>query len=266
MSTNSVTLDARRQANLRTLQRGDSAIADIVGSATHVCLYEFDQTTSQWDKKQVEGSLFLVKRMDQPRFKLVILNRNSTDNFQVNVMPEFQLQNNDPFLIFRQKVGHQTIIQGIWFHSSLERDAMASLLTRAVQSLAVQPMPVAAPVIPEAPQPAAIDPGTAASVLLSPLTLGNHTIPVSKGPCYSPVRGGVAVPTPAPTPAPAQEATSRDQGTPVNGQPQQLVLDKKSLQLSLLSLIQDERFLDLIHAQYLKVAHARAVKKPDGEQ
>lgn len=262
MSANSVTSDARRQANLRTLQRGDLSIADIIGSATHVCLYEFDQATSQWDKKQVEGSLFLVKRTDQPRFKLVILNRNSTDNFEVNVMPEFQLQNNDPFLIFRQKVGHQTIIQGIWFHSSPERDAIASLLTKAVQSLAAQPMPVAAAVIPVEPQPATIDQGTAASVLLSPLTLGNHVIPVSKGPSYSPVRGGEAVPTPAP----AQGATPRDQGTPVNGQPQQLVLDKKSLQLSLLSLIQDERFLDLIHAQYLKVAHARAVKKPDGDQ
>jgi mRNA-decapping enzyme 1B len=30
------------------------------------------------------------------------------------------------------------------------------------------------------------------------------------------------------------------------------------LQLALLSLIQDERFIDLLHAQYLKVAHARA--------
>ena len=37
-----------------------------------------------------------------------------------------------------------------------------------------------------------------------------------------------------------------------------VALDKKSLQLALLSLIQDERFIDLLHAQYLKVAHARA--------
>jgi hypothetical protein len=37
-------------------------------------------------------------------------------------------------------------------------------------------------------------------------------------------------------------------------------LDKKSLQLTLLSLIQDDRFLDLVHSQYLRVIHARAKK------
>lgn len=251
MATNSVPDDARKQANFRTLQRGDSAIADIIGSATHVGLYEFDQSSQQWEKKQVEGSLFLVKRLDHPRFKLVILNRNSTQNFEVNVMPEFQLQNNDPFLIFRQKIADQMIIQGIWFHSASERGAMATLLTRAVQSLAVQPVPVPALIIPVAEPAPDMDARTAATVLLSPLTLGNHTIQVSKGPSYSPFTVDVTGATPA--------QTAREQGTP----PQQLVLDKKSLQLSLLSLIQDERFLDLIHAQYLKVAHARAGKKPD---
>ena len=39
------------------------------------------------------------------------------------------------------------------------------------------------------------------------------------------------------------------------------ILDKKSLQSSLLSLLQDERFLDLIHAQYVKVSHARSKKE-----
>ena len=256
MSSNSVTQNARRQANLRTLQRGDSTVSDIVGSATHVGLYEFDQTSQQWNKKQVEGSLFLVKRMELPRFKLVILNRNSTENFVVSVMPEFQLQNEEPFLIFRQTVETETIIQGIWFHSSPERNAMAVLLERAVQSLATltaQPPPVDSTVAPAASvAQLAKDTDIAASVLLSPLTLGNHTIQVSKGPSYVPVT------------APAPVATPRDQMTP-NGQLPQLVLDKKSLQLSLLSLIQDERFLDLIHAQYLKVAHARAGKNPDTE-
>ena len=42
------------------------------------------------------------------------------------------------------------------------------------------------------------------------------------------------------------------------------VLDKKNLQLALMSLIQDERFLDLIHAQYVKVSNARS-KKGDGK-
>jgi mRNA-decapping enzyme 1B len=40
-----------------------------------------------------------------------------------------------------------------------------------------------------------------------------------------------------------------------------VALDKKSLQLALLSLIQDDRFLDLLHSQYLRVVHARVKKQ-----
>ena len=41
-------------------------------------------------------------------------------------------------------------------------------------------------------------------------------------------------------------------------------LDKKSLQLTLLSLIQDDRFIELIHAQYLKVLKARGSAAANG--
>ena len=44
------------------------------------------------------------------------------------------------------------------------------------------------------------------------------------------------------------------------------VLDKKSLQLALLSLIQDDRFLDLLHSQYLRVARTRAKKNQQHQQ
>lgn len=50
---------------------------------------------------------------------------------------------------------------------------------------------------------------------------------------------------------------SKQQQSQQPSQPPQVVIDKKSLQLTLLSLIQDERFIDLIHAQYLKVVNAR---------
>lgn len=233
--------DARRKANLRVLQRSDATISDILESATHVGLYEFDQGTSAWEKKQVEGSLFFVKRNSDAvqRFQVVILNRSAADNWVLSIAPKMQLQNNNPYLILRHKnEREESIISGIWFHNGQERDTIAAVLQRAIASLG----DVVAP-------PPTVDHGAAASALLSPLTLGNHTIPVSHAPSIQ------KQPTPTPS-----ESTSNSQNQ------QHLVLDKKSLQLSLLSLIQDDRFLDLIHAQYLKVAHARANRKPeDGE-
>lgn len=267
MATHKVSDDARRLANLRLLQRLDSTVHDIVASATHVGLYEFQQTAKAWEKKNVEGSLFLVKKTEAPRFQLQLLNRNSTDNWKLPVLPKMLVQNQDPYLILRfQNKQGDSVIQGIWFYNGQERDSIASVLTKAIKSL-------------ELPTPE-IDPATAASVLLSPLNLGGHTIPISRAPppaASSYANAAAAGSTkatvehaapPKQQQQPQQEPQQQQVQQPVTPSretpPQQhFVLDKKSLQLSLLSLIQDDRFLDLIHAQYLKVAHARANRNAD---
>ena len=245
--------EARRTANLRMLQRGDSAVNDICSSATHVGLYEFKQEQQEWVKKQVEGSLFLVKRSDAPRFQLVILNRNSTDNWTLNIFSKMQLQNQEPYLILRFTRDGKSVIQGIWFHNSQERDQIATMLTKAMQSLEL----------------ADIDHGAVASALLSPLNLGGQSIPISHAPASTSYASDATATKSTPsttksTMSPIPQQRQQEPVTPLQETNQQhFVLDKKSLQLSLLSLIQDDRFLDLIHAQYLKVANARATRKPD---
>ena len=238
----SLTEEARKKANLRVLQRTDQDIVDILGHATHVVIYVFHRQHQKWEKLDVEGSLFLVKRSTVPRFRLIVLNRTNPDNFQVDMTPQFQIQVKDPYLIFRQK----DTIKGIWFHNAKERQDMATLLPRVVQSLEV-------------------DPTSAASALLQGVALKDGT-------ADDPHQSKTANNVPTPPPPPVRQATplaavggSRHSTTPTSASVEPPpVLDKKSLQLALLSLIQDERFLDLIHAQYLKVSHARAHRKPDG--
>lgn len=220
-----LTDQARKEANLRVLQRQDESVVDILGSATHVVLYEFE--TPSWQKLDVEGSLFLVKRRDMPRFRLLVLNRNSNDNYQVDITSSFQVQEKESYLMFRKPDGS---IQGIWFHNGSERQQVATLLQKVVQSLAV-------------------DPDAAAAALLSPLTIRNGNTSTQQQQQQQP-----------PTPPVHRPSPSTPQHSALGGA-ESPVLDKKSLQLALLSLLHDERFLDLIHAQYLKVAHARANKK-----
>ena len=234
-----LTDQARKEANLRVLQRQDASVVDILGSATHVVLYEF--ASPSWQKLDVEGSLFLVKKRDVPRFRLLVLNRNSNENYQVDITPSFQVQEKDPYLMFRKPNGS---IQGIWFHDGSERQEMATLLQKVVQSLAV-------------------DPDAAAAALLSPLTISSND---SQQQQQQPPTPPVHRPSPRTTPQ-QQRRSSSTGGTFVSSgtaaATESPVLDKKSLQLALLSLLHDDRFLDLIHAQYLKVAHARANKKSD---
>jgi len=194
----------------------------------------------------------LVKRQGVPRFQLIILNRSSTDNWILSVNDKLQIQNQQPYLILRYRNDKgDNIISGIWFHNNTERDSIAIILDKAVETLKQK----------EAlPQP--VDQAAAASALLSPLTLGGVTIPVS----VAPATMGSASTTPAHTRTnvidntmpPTTPTTAAVAAASSSHPSPHIVLDKKSLQLSLLSLIQDDRFLDLIHAQYLKVAHARA--------
>ena len=128
--------EARRKANLRVLQRLDSLILDIQGSATHVVLYEFSVDSQQWEKTGCDRSLFIAKRSESPRFKLVVLNRNSKENLEVDITGKFQMQVQEPYLIFRETKEDGAIrIRGIWFHDNAEREAVSGLLTRIVSSL-----------------------------------------------------------------------------------------------------------------------------------
>mmetsp|Transcript_11455 Transcript_11455/g.27359 ORF Transcript_11455/g.27359 Transcript_11455/m.27359 type:complete len:104 (-) Transcript_11455:150-461(-) len=69
--------------------------------------------------------------------------------------------------------------------------------------------------------------------------------------------GGTSGGTPIRQPSPSSNSVGSSGGGSGSGG-NQPTLDKKSLQLALLSLISDERFLDLLHAKYLMVHHARS--------
>lgn len=256
--------DTRRKANLRVLQRIDPNIVDLAITATHVVLYEFSNIKRNWEKKNVEGSLFVTKRSDTPRFKLIVLNRSSTENLEVPITATFQMQVKEPYMIFRDSAASagaaDETIRGIWFHDGKERDQIASYLENVVKSLQkIEEMERK-----NQPNSASTTDNSSSNVndtvrqdagaaLLSTLTLGstnNHGTTTSAAPAAA------ATSTPA----------TQQQNVSPPSTHQNLVLDKKSLQLSLLSLIQDDRFIDLIHAQYLKVVHTRAQRSQQQQQ
>eukprot|EP00533_Pseudo-nitzschia_delicatissima_P014120 CAMPEP_0197262604 /NCGR_PEP_ID=MMETSP1432-20130617/582_1 /TAXON_ID=44447 /ORGANISM="Pseudo-nitzschia delicatissima, Strain UNC1205" /LENGTH=246 /DNA_ID=CAMNT_0042726907 /DNA_START=23 /DNA_END=763 /DNA_ORIENTATION=- len=232
---------ARKEANMRLLKRSvDRSITDILGGATHVVLYHFHEESQSWEKSDVEGSLSLCVRDGGTRHVLVILNRNSPDNYPMDFTADFQLQKSDPFLIFKNYENNNNnnsderergaaTIRGIWFPHDNERDTMNELLVGVLKSLK------------EAPPPAPVaDRNAATASLFAALNISSPPSQQARPPT-----GQTLSQSQSPSQSPSQS----------NQQP---ILDKKSLQLALLSLIQDERFLDLIHAQYLKVHNARA--------
>ncbi|ONK56995.1 uncharacterized protein A4U43_C10F15460 [Asparagus officinalis] len=63
--------------NLTVLQRIDPHVEEILITAAHVTFYEFNIELNQWSRKDVEGSLFVVKRNTQPRFQFIVMNRRN---------------------------------------------------------------------------------------------------------------------------------------------------------------------------------------------
>jgi mRNA-decapping enzyme 1B len=301
----------RKQANLRLLQRTCNAnITDILQTATHVVLYEF--LNQAWVKCPVEGSLFLTvaststssqqQQQQHLLHELIILNRNSADNFQMKISWDLQMQDQDPYLIFKQPTSSlsaqnadTTKIQGIWFHNAQERLAVARIIENVLHSLR-NPTPVAAPAAtppsgyPMEPssslfasssvdgdgQAAAAATATASqderehlAALLSQtavtVTTAATTAAAATASARAPsVGGGKQQPPGAAAVVTSSRSSSTGSHNSASAGAAGIALDKKSLQLALLSLIQDDRFLDLLHSQYLRVVHARSKKQQQG--
>lgn len=253
----SVTEEARRQANLKLLQRTcHPTIADILQTATHVVLYEFKNNT--WTKMGVEGSSFLAA--SGSAVKLIILNRHSPDNFEMKVTKELQIQEQDPFLISHEPppkgVTGAPRVRGIWFHNADERVAMTRKVQATVQQLVagtfVFPVavPAAKPPTTAKPPPAKPPPAEATQDERDHLAALLSKTAVAVTASHSS------------QPRSSQPATETDAASSTSSAASGVALDKKAMQLTLLSLIQDERFLDLLHSQYLRVVHARSKKGP----
>ncbi|PSC74420.1 mRNA-decapping enzyme isoform B [Micractinium conductrix] len=127
---------AAEQMNLNVLRRIDPQIEELLATAGHVALYDFDIPTKRWSRKDVEGSLFLVKRRLQPRFQFIILNKKSavaTDNFVEDVHGGFQCEVQKPYVLYRNRANE---VVGIWFYDDADCDRISALLQRIASTFA----------------------------------------------------------------------------------------------------------------------------------
>ncbi|KAL8496323.1 hypothetical protein ACS0TY_020150 [Phlomoides rotata] len=122
--------------NLTVLQRIDPFVEEILITAAHVTFYEFNIDTSQWSRKDVEGSLFVVKRNTQPRFQFIVMNRRNTDNLVENLLGDFEYEVQVPYLLYRNASQE---VNGIWFYNARECEEVANLFSRILNAYSKVP-------------------------------------------------------------------------------------------------------------------------------
>ncbi|XP_072528951.1 mRNA-decapping enzyme 1B [Salminus brasiliensis] len=121
--------------SLAALQRQDPYINNIVDVASQVALYTFNNETNEWEKTDVEGTLFVYTRLASPKHGFTIMNRLSMDNLTEPITKDLDFQLQDPFLLYRNV---RLSIYGIWFYDKEDCQRIAELmknLTRQEQQL-----------------------------------------------------------------------------------------------------------------------------------
>ncbi|XP_028810176.1 mRNA-decapping enzyme 1B [Denticeps clupeoides] len=124
--------------SLAALQRQDPYINNIVDVASQVALYTFNNRANEWEKTDVEGTLFVYTRLASPRHGFTIMNRLSMDNLTEPITKDLDFQLQDPFLLYRNA---RLTIHGIWFYDKVDCQRIAELmnnLTRQEQHLHAQ--------------------------------------------------------------------------------------------------------------------------------
>ncbi|XP_071371178.1 mRNA-decapping enzyme 1A [Centroberyx affinis] len=124
------TAKAGHLMSLAALQRQDPYINKLLDVTGQVALYNFNSKANEWEKTEIEGTLFVYARSASPHHGFTIMNRLSTENLvePINKDLEFQLQ--DPFLLYRNaNLG----IYSIWFYDKKDCQRIAQLMVKIVK-------------------------------------------------------------------------------------------------------------------------------------
>lgn len=120
-------MNAETRINLAALKRQDPYISTITDSSTHVAVYSFSPQSNGWEKTDVEGTLFVYRRVAPPYWGFTIMNRLSMENLTEPLNDELEFQTQNPFLLYRNA---KLLIYGIWFYDHDDCKRIGSLLEK----------------------------------------------------------------------------------------------------------------------------------------
>ncbi|URD80156.1 mRNA-decapping enzyme-like protein [Musa troglodytarum] len=129
--------------NLTVLQRIDPFVEEILMTATHVTFYEFNIELNQWSRKDVEGSLFVIKSAmkwsnvtARSKFTKRFTELNISDNLVEDLLGDFEYEVQVPYLLYRNAAQE---VNGIWFYNSHDCEDVANLFSSEFEELEAVP-------------------------------------------------------------------------------------------------------------------------------
>ncbi|KAJ7316842.1 hypothetical protein JRQ81_003004 [Phrynocephalus forsythii] len=121
---------AGQEMSLAALKQHDPYITSIADVTGQVALYRFSPTANEWEKTDIEGTLFVYKRSASPYHGFTIVNRLNMHNLVEPVNKDLEFQLHEPFLLYRNA---NLSIYSIWFYDKNDCNRIAKLMAKVVQ-------------------------------------------------------------------------------------------------------------------------------------
>ncbi len=100
--------------NLRTLKCIDDSIDEILQFGGQVAVYKFSFLLNEWERKEIEGSMFIISRKVRPNYAFVVINRLNTTNMFQTIGHNLDTKLQVPYLLYKNANNE---IFCIWFYN-----------------------------------------------------------------------------------------------------------------------------------------------------
>ncbi|XP_054451564.1 mRNA-decapping enzyme 1A isoform X2 [Pteronotus mesoamericanus] len=121
---------AGQEMSLAALKQHDPYITSIADLTGQVALYTFCPKANQWEKTDIEGTLFVYRRSASPYHGFTIVNRLNMHNLVEPVNKDLEFQLHEPFLLYRNA---SLSIYSIWFYDKNDCHRIAKLMAKVVE-------------------------------------------------------------------------------------------------------------------------------------
>ncbi|XP_068837899.1 mRNA-decapping enzyme 1A isoform X2 [Capricornis sumatraensis] len=121
---------AGQEMSLAALKQHDPYITSIADLTGQVALYTFCPKANQWEKTDIEGTLFVYRRSASPYHGFTIVNRLNMHNLVEPVNKDLEFQLHEPFLLYRNA---SLSIYSIWFYDKNDCHRIAKLMADVVE-------------------------------------------------------------------------------------------------------------------------------------
>lgn len=93
------------EKNLLAIKRIDPFADRIVTHSANAATFSFNVTENKWEKTDVDGPLFVYRRIDAPMYSIMIANRQSLTDFIEPVTKELKLKYEPPYILMYKPNG-----------------------------------------------------------------------------------------------------------------------------------------------------------------